>query len=379
MNQVPLTFDHVDYATLDSAKLAFIEAARATITFAEPYGVVLTPELGASANLFSINLKELLGEGAESLVISLIPEGLGTADDARPDDLSEEELTSFWWNISQKVLSCLTNDAASGGLRPLLLGLYLPSSTPESVFSPSFLLGFLSGIVEGCKKLGCVYLSGETPQLKSKLFSGVLDCAGALVAVPPKGTVPPNYFSVQPDNQIVLVESSGPHENGFTTLRNLALSLTDGYRTKLPSGLEYWQAINAPSVLYAPLVERVLRSGIRPTNLEHITGHGWQKLMRSRAPLRYNIHTLPPQKEIFPFIQAALSLSDLDLYKVFNCGAGFAFFLQNEADASAVIEHASDLGLKAVLAGSTEKADVREVVIEPLKITLTGDEFFLAK
>jgi phosphoribosylformylglycinamidine cyclo-ligase len=374
-----LTFDHVDYATLDSAKLAFIEAARATITFAEPYGVVLTPELGASANLFSINLKELIGEGADSLVISLIPEGLGTADDARPDDLSEEELTVFWWNISQKVLSCLTNDAASGGLRPLLLGLYLPSSTPESVFSLSFLRGFLPGIVEGCKKLGCVYLSGETPQLKSKLFSGVIDCAGALVAVPPKGVVPMKGVSVEPNNTIVLVESSGPHENGFTTLRNLALNLTDGYRTRLPSGLEYWQAINAPSVLYSPLVERVLSSGIRPTNLEHITGHGWQKLMRSKSSLRYTIHTLPPEKEIFPFIKNALNMNDLDLYKVFNCGAGFAFFLKNESDALAVIGHAKDLGLKAILAGRTEKANVREVVIEPLKITLSGDEFVLAK
>lgn len=376
----PGSFAHVDYGTLDTAKLAFIQAARATIYNAESFGVVLNPELGASANLFSLNLKALAGVGGgESLTLSLIPEGLGTADDARPEDLSPAELTTFWRNIAAKVLSCLTNDAASGGLRPLLLGLYLPSSTPEIVFSKPFLSGFLGGIVDGCKELGCVYLSGETPQLKSKMFPGALDCAGAVVATMPPGVAPLVGERLCPGHTIVFIGSSGPHENGFTTLRALADTLPNGYRTKLPSGRDYWEAINAPSVFYAPLVERILLDGIRPSNLEHITGHGWQKLMRSGMPLRYRIHTLPPELEIFPFVQNALGLAPHDLYSVFNCGAGFAVFLKTPEEAKRVVDHAHALGLVALVAGVTEEAAAREVVIEPVGVTLRGEDFLLKK
>lgn len=43
----------VNYATLDTAKLKFIEAARRTLTFPEKFGFVPREGLGASANLFA--------------------------------------------------------------------------------------------------------------------------------------------------------------------------------------------------------------------------------------------------------------------------------------------------------------------------------------
>src|SRR5208282_549067 len=130
---------------------------------------------GASANIFNLNLRPFLKAGAENLHVTLLPEGLGTADDARPENLSDQELETFWYNIGIKTVSCMTNDAASGGIQTVLIGLYLPSSTPETVFSKVFLKGFLDGFVSGCKTVGCVWISGETPQLKSKIFADKLD------------------------------------------------------------------------------------------------------------------------------------------------------------------------------------------------------------
>ena len=130
--------DQVDYSTLDAVKSAFISKAKSTLNFADEFGEVPVSGLGASANIFNLNLEPFLAKGAKELGLSIITEGLGTADDARPEDLSSEELREFWRNIAFKAVSTMTNDAASAGLQSLLLALYLPSSTPESVFGEEF-------------------------------------------------------------------------------------------------------------------------------------------------------------------------------------------------------------------------------------------------
>ena len=373
------TVDRVDYDTLDRVKLACISASRKTLRFAERFGFVADEQLGASANLFVLDLAPFLQGGEKRLFMTLLPEGLGTADDARPDDLNREEEYEFWWNIGIKTIGALTNDAASSGLQTILLGLYLPSATPERVFSQELLDGFLHGIVHGCQRVGCVYLSGETPQLKSKMIEDRLDIAGALCAILPPGREPIASGSLAPGDSIVLVESSGPHENGFTTLRKLAGELPAGYRTKLPSGMEYWRAINKASHLYTPLVQRILEGGITLTNIENITGHGWLKLMRSKQPYRYRISTMLPPGELFTAVQEWLGMSAGEMLRIFNYGAGLALFTPSSKDAQKIVELAANEGLKAVVAGRVEEAENREVVVEPLSVILKSDEFALRK
>lgn len=370
--------DHVDYDTLDWAKNRFIEAARSTTRFAERFGYIPQENFGASANIFTLNIPPHLTQG---LSLSLVPEGLGTADDARPEDLSSSELLEFWFNIGIKTVSVMTNDAASSGLQSIVIGLYLPSSTPELVFTREFMHGFLDGFVAGCREVGCVYLSGETPQLKTKIVPGKLDIAGAVFAIVPPGQARiGEQKTLGAGDKIVLIESSGPHENGFTSLRDLASRLGQGYRTPIAAdGPEYWRAINAPSRLYTPVIQQLLRDGVPLTNVENITGHGWQKIMRARSSLRYRISAFPPISPVFEFVRNQLQISYDQLFTIFNCGSGMAVFVPDDNSAAKVISACQARGLRAVHAGVVEDAPQREVVIEPLGITLSGDGFALGK
>jgi phosphoribosylformylglycinamidine cyclo-ligase len=371
--------ERVDYDVLDRAKTAFIEASRKTMRFADRWGFVPEERLGASANVFALDLKSFMSVGADRLFITLLPEGLGTADDARPDDLSSEELSGFWRNIGIKTVSCLTNDAASSGMQTILISLYLPSSNPEFVFDEPFLTGFLGGFVAGCAKVGCVYISGETPQLKGKICENKLDIAGALFGLMPAGVPPIDGSKLAPGNKIVLVASSGPHENGFTTLRRVARDLPQGYRTKLPNGQEFWQAINAPSMLYTPLVQRLLAESVEITGIENITGHGWQKIMRSKKPLCYLIEKMLPVLPVFQFIEESTNSSKLDMLKIFNYGVGSAIYVANQDDADKAVEIAAALGFNATVAGKILEADRREVLIEPLALSLSDNNFALTR
>jgi phosphoribosylformylglycinamidine cyclo-ligase len=229
-----------------------------------------------------------------------------------------------------------------------------------------------------------VYLSGETPQLKTKIVPDRLDIAGAAFGLLPSGLRPVDSAELRAGDWIVMVESSGPHENGFTTLREIASKLPQGYRTKMRDGREFWQCMNAPSKLYTPLIQAVMRAGIHPTNLENITGHGWQKLMRPKQPLCYRIINPLPLLPVFELAQSGAGISDAELYKIFNCGAGLAIFVRSESEAHRVVEIAAAHKLHAQVSGRVENAPERtphsrSVVIEPLGVTLSGEEFLLSK
>lgn len=373
------SLDRVDYIALDKAKNAFIAASKKTLGFAKKYGFVPGKKLGASANVFSLNLAAYRKRDARELFVTLLPEGLGTADDARPDDLSESELRRFWRNIAVKTVATMTNDAAATGMQPILLSLYLPSHNPADVFTPAFMDGFLKGFVEGCRRVGCVYFSGETPQLKTKIVPGRLDIAGALFGIMPAGRAPITSDNLKAGDHIVFIESSGPHENGFTTLRHLAEKLPRGYRTKLPSGQQFWEAINAKSHLYTPLIQDMCAAGIRPTNIEPITGHGWLKLMRSKKPFRYVIEKMLPVPEIFTYIEQASGMSKKDMLQTFNYGVGSAIFVRSSVDAKKVLSLARQQKLRAIVAGCVEPSKRRELIIKPINVVLSGENFALHK
>lgn len=374
-----MSLDHVNYDTLDKAKNAFIAASRKTARFAEAYGFIPENGFGASANVFSLDLKPFLKAGADRLHITLLPEGLGTSDDARPEDLTDDALRQFWYNIGIKTVAVMTNDAASTGMQTILISLYLPSGTPELVFNPVFMDGFLSGFVEGCRTVGCVYFSGETPQLKNKIYPGKLDIAGALFGLMPPEMLPIDGQMLDAGDSIVFVESSGPHDNGFTSLRKIAEELPQGYHTLLPSGREYWEAINAPTVLYTPLIQSILKPGIHPSNVEPVTGHGWQKLMRSKKPLRYVIENVLPVPEIFEFIEKQTNTPAKEMLKIFNYGVGLAIYVKSPSDAERIVKIAQEQNLKAIVAGYVETSKTREVVVKPWGITLSGESFVLGK
>lgn len=373
--QQTTTYDHVDYGALDRFKSACIAASRRTLDFAAEYGSVANPSLGASANIFSLHATGR----SQAMNVTLVAEGLGTADDARPDNLSPAELAQFWRNIGWKTVSALTTDVASGGLQPVLLSLYLPCADPEAVFTPEFTDGFLSGIVDACREVGCVYFSGETPQLKNKIHADKLDIAGSVFGMVPPGAQPIDASRMSEGDTIIFVESSGPHENGYTTLRKLAETLPHGYRTRLPSGIEYWQALNAPSILYAPLIRELQREAIGMTNVEPITGHGWQKLMRSARPFAYHIENMLPVPELFLFAEKALSLTPADMIKIFNYGAGLAVFVRDHASGQHVVEISKKMGCNACIAGRVEQADKRRVIVDPLGTMLSDEGFELKK
>ena len=115
----------------------------------------------------------------------------------------------------------------------------------------------------------------------------------------------------------------------------------------------------------------VFEAGIDVHYLVNVAGRGWCKLMRARRELRYVVGRLPVVSPLFRFLMDQGGLSPEEAYGNLNMGAGFALFVSPD-DAPNVVEVAGRHGIGAWVAGRVE-AGPRELVLEPLGITFTGE------
>ena len=137
---------------------------------------------------------------------------------------------------------------------------YFATGSSQWQQHPSGRYGSLvTGWRRACEAAGAVWGGGETPSLTGIIDPAEIDLAGAAVGEVPQGHRPVLGQDLAPGDEIVLVASSGLHANGASLARTVAAELPDGYRTSLPSGREFGAALLDPTVIYVPLVERLLK------------------------------------------------------------------------------------------------------------------------
>jgi phosphoribosylformylglycinamidine cyclo-ligase len=200
-----------------------------------------------------------------------------------------------------------------------------------------------------------------------------IELAGSAVGVVPGE--PLLGDALEPGDEIVLVQSSGLHANGASLARMLVDRHPDGIKARMPDGTSFAEVVLTPSFLYANLVRRLLAAELPISYFSHITGHGFLKVMRPLRPLTYRLDKLPPVPPVLQFMADELDMDPRAAYTTLNMGAGWAVYSRPGSGAR-VVEIAREAGFEALVAGVIENGP-RRVVIEPIDVTLEGDEMVL--
>src|SRR4051812_1412399 len=295
----------IDYDVLDGSKRAAIRNAEATSPLIAAHGGrVIEQSRGASAFVLELGGQQL----------AFVVEGLGTKSILARHWLEETGEDRFA-DVGIDGVAAIVNDVASVGALPVVVNAYF--ATGGSAWhddSNSHVQSLLAGWRRGCEQSEAVWGGGESPALPDLVSKDGVEIAGASV-----GTVPPEWGpllgdDLAPGQAIVLVDSSGLHANGATLARSVAKKLPDGLRTTMPDGIAFGDALLTPSVIYVPLVAELRKSGIKPSYLAHITGHGLRKLMRAPVDLVYVINELPPVPPVLAFLAEQAGMSERDAY-----------------------------------------------------------------
>lgn len=350
----------VDYETADPAKVLAQKEGRAT-TQNLPFGYKEAEGTrGESAYVFDMG--DMYG--------ALVQEGLGSKS-LIAQSIYKDTGASFFAQIAQDTVATFINDLISVGATPVVTNAYWSSSSYAWLADRKLAEDLIKGWRAACDLAGVTWGGGETQALSGIVVEDVLELAGSAFGVIKDKKQLVSDRKLQAGDTILLLESSGLHANGISLIRQLAATLPDGYRTKLPSGASLGEAALTPTHIYARVVRALFDANLDIHYLSNITGHGWRKLMRGRPAFTYNMTEVPPVAEIFTFIADQTGNDPAEMYGNYNMGAGYAVYLPRE-DALQAQKIAAGLGLKSWLAGTVE-AGPKQVVIKPLDITFAGD------
>jgi phosphoribosylformylglycinamidine cyclo-ligase len=356
----------VDYDALDAGKRSAMGKALSTSALLLAHGGrALDASRGEPAFVFEL----------DGRTFAFVVEGLGTKSIIARQVL-EEQGAGHFGDVAYDTVAAIVNDLCCVGALPLVVNAYFATGSSDWYREPARGEALVEGWRRACVDAGCAWGGGESPSLSGLVDERDIELAGAAVGAAPAGHGAILGERLRAGDEIVLVASSGLHANGASLARLLAARLPDGYATKLPSGTTLGEALLAPSLIYAPLVAALLRSGPTPTYISHVTGHGLLKLMRPPAALSYRIERLPPVPEVLEFLVAEAGLDAHAAYSTFNMGSGYAIYCA-AGDGEATVRTAEALGFEALIAGRVEEGP-RSVVVESVGVRFEGDELELS-
>ncbi len=356
----------VDYHALDAGKRDALTEALATSGLLHASGGRAVDESrGEPAFVFEIAgrtfgfVLECLG--TKSIIARQVEADLGSAPFA---------------HVAYDTVAAIVNDLCCVGALPLVVNAYFATGSSEWYEHEGRKGALLAGWREACVDAGAAWGGGESPSLPELVARSEIELAGSAVGIVPAGRSAILGADLVPGDEIVLVASTGLHANGSSLARRVAGDLEEGYRTPLPSGRAFGEAVLDRSAMYAGLVRALLESDEDVHYLSHITGHGLLKLMRPRHDFTYRMTSLPEVPEVLRFLVRRVGLSARAAYSTFNMGCGFAVYCA-EGTGQGVVDLATALGMPALVGGRVERGP-RRVVLEQVDVVLESGDLDLA-
>jgi len=357
----------INYEGMDPFKIKCQVAAGETSAMLKTHGYTeLTWTRGESVYVI---------QTPEGQLQSLVEEGLGTKS-LIADAMYQLVGKSYYDNVAQDTVAMIVNDKITLGVRPLAVAMHLAVSDANWFEDEKRTNDLIRGWADACRKAQCSWGCGETPVLPGMIMPGAALLSGSATgyATDEADLFNPEY--IENGDEIVIIESSGVHANGLTMARKIASNLPEGYLARLPNGRCYGDALLEPTHLYVGVVSDCIENGVGINYAVNVTGHGWRKFMRAQQTFEYVIETLPTQLPIFDFIKAHGPVEEVEMYKTFNMGAGFALYV-SKGESEKVTTIAEAHGLRAFKAGFIRNADKRRVIIEPRGIEFEGESLVI--
>jgi phosphoribosylformylglycinamidine cyclo-ligase len=303
--------------------------------------------------------------------LAFVPEGLGTKN-LVVDSQTLLTKKTYYDSLAQDTIAMIVNDLITVGARPFIINAYWGIGNAKFFGdNPQKGKDLARGWTNACNESLAVYGPGELPILPGVIYPDTIDLGGSGAGVILERERLTLGDKLRAGDAMMLIGSSGGHANGYSLIRKIADTLPQKYDTPMPSEKTFGEAVLTPTYIYVKLQQALFEAGVDIHYMVNMTGHGWRKLMRARKEFTYRMHFVPDPQEEFTFLQKAGGLSDEEMYKTFNMGAGFAFMI-HPRDILAVTTIAKSLGFRAWHAGMVEEGP-KQVIIEPKNITYSAD------
>jgi phosphoribosylformylglycinamidine cyclo-ligase len=261
------------------------------------------------------------------------------------------------------------NDVLCVGARPLSMVDYIGVEESDAE-----MLGAIAiGLSAGAKQAGVSISGGEISPLKDVMRG--FDLVGTAVGLVPLDRIITGRNLV-PGDIIIGLESSGIHSNGLTLARYVffrqgKLSVEHIFPEL---GVPLGEELLRPTLIYVPEILDIISQIPTVKALINITGDGLLNLPRVSAAVGFEIDNMPPVPAIFRLIQSNGSVSNAEMYQVYNMGVGFCVLVA-EKDRDAALSILQRHGRRAQVIGRVIEDDSKGVYLSRQRLVGHGKEF----
>ena len=251
--------------------------------------------------------------------------------------------------IGIDLVAMCANDVIVQGAKPLFFLDYYATSKLEVAMASRI----IQGIVQGCKESNMALIGGETAEMPGIYQSGDFDLAGFCVGLVDFDNIIDGR-SIEADNVVIGMHSSGPHSNGYSLIRKIIDIQKSNLESKF-NDATLGDALIEPTIIYVKPILNVI--GKFPINgMAHITGGGFKENIERILPNHCNalIETSCwNQPDVFNWIQNEGKISEDEMFNTFNCGIGMVLIIK-ENHASEITETFLKLGYQSTQIGYIE-------------------------
>lgn len=291
---------------------------------------------------------------------------IGIASDGIGTKIELAERTGLYQTLGYDLLAMVADDLAAGGFEPTSI-----SNIIDCDFLDYDIIDHLMvGLREACDFAHVTITGGEIAELGNRM-NGYGErmhfnwCSTAIGILHKNLAAPFDGKTISNGDVVIALRSRGFRSNGFSLLRRI-LSEKFGekwHEVDFDENRSYGETLLTPSLIYSPLVTRILDEKLPLKAAAHITGGGIPdnlsrvlKVTKSGAVL----DNLFPRHDIMCAVQNIGSIEDEFAYRYWNMGNGMLLVISPEREHD-VLNLAKGLGYEAQSAGRITDSGLVEI------------------
>lgn len=229
-------------------------------------------------------------------------------------------------SVCHDMINHLVNDIAVMGAKPLAVLDTIVCGNAEKATIQSL----VKGVSEACRENECSLVGGETSIQPLVLDAGVYVLTATVAGIAEKSDVI-DGSKIKAGDAVLAIASNGLHTNGYSLVR-LLMDKKPQIKLDKIEGLTFIEQIMKPHTPYYRAVKELFGNEALH-GMAHITGGGIEGNLCRIVPeglcARIDLEKLRVP-ELFRYIRAQGNVSDTEMLRTFNCGAGFVLVVAKE-------------------------------------------------
>lgn len=278
--------------------------------------------MGAFASLYDIHFPEM-----KNPVLVLKSEEPG----------SKQKLAmeyGYTESICHDMINHLVNDIVVMGARPLAVLDTIVCGNAEK----DTIKTLVKGVSEACRINECSLVGGETSIQPAVIDSGVYVLTSSIAGIVEKSKVI-DGSAIEEGDTVLAIASNGLHTNGYSLVRLLMDKMPQIKLDKI-DGLTFIEQIMKPHTPYYKSIKGLLDKNVIH-GMAHITGGGIEgnlcRVIPDGLSAKIDLSKIRILN-IFKYIRHNGGISDKEMLRTFNCGAGICMVV-SERDRNMVMKH----------------------------------------